>query len=174
MSLPPGTHGRACSWGFGGGFGQRKFLGSRRFGGRQRVSAGAHDFGAGGSFEVVHRRAMGGRGGGDGGGGSLIPAQTVLSVQFSPHAVDPAGPLRGFVASCDQKSRVSFGDLVSAEAGNASHEDTNTRRRQARGCSRRRSSDPLRRRVGTQPAATRPLVDREPTTSLRADLGGSG
>ena len=30
---------------------------------------------------------------------------------------------------------------------------------------------PLRRRVGTQPAATRPLGDREPPSSLRADLG---
>ena len=32
---------------------------------------------------------------------------------------------------------------------------------------------PLRRRVGTQPAATCPLGDREPPSSLRADLGGS-
>ena len=50
---------------------------------------------------------------------------------------------------------------------------TKTRRRQARGCSRQRSSHPLRRRVGTQPAATHPLLDRELSCSLRGDLSES-
>ena len=39
--------------------------------------------------------------------------------------VEPAGSLRVFVSSCDQKNCVSFGDPAGEEPGNASHEDTN-------------------------------------------------
>ena len=113
-------------------------------------------------------------------GGSRVPDARVGSFavpgfRFTRRRqrVVPAGSLRGFVASCDQKNSVSFGHPASEEAGNASHEDTKTRRRQARGCSRQRSSHPLRRRVGTQPAATHPLLDRQLSCALRGDLSES-
>ncbi len=72
---------------------------------------------------------------------TLIRAYAVWSARFSPHAAPPEGATQRdlFVSSCDQKTSGSFGDPVIQEAGNGSHEDTKTRRRQARGCSRRGS-----------------------------------
>jgi len=56
-------------------------------------------------------------------------------------------------------------------AGISSREDAKTRRMGLMNDHSGVYAHPLRTRVGTKPAPTRPLADRELPTSLREDLG---
>jgi hypothetical protein len=95
-------------------------------------------------------------------------------VKGSRHArccqsVDPAGSLRVFASSCDSKPCLPCAEPEMHAARISAREECGLRDADAEVHARL-----LRPRVGTKPAATRLLADRELPTSLREDLGHPG